>query len=168
MNVLMPGSVPQSVCPRQPLSVWQKGNHPGMSSLNPMPFLWKNICALMGSEAPSVDAVQKRVKVGRGIVQRIREDKTNVQVESIRAIAQAFGLEAWQLLVPNLDAKNLPRLGEVKVVSASVLPSEITAAIANLDEGERQRLENVLRAHLGLPLGKEPAQLAPSQAIGAH
>lgn len=128
-----------------------------MATLNPFPFLWDNICSLMGGSSPSIDAVQAKTKVGRGIIQRIRDGETNVRGESLRALADAFGVQTWQLLVPGIDAKNLPKLGDVKVVAHSILATEVTAAIANAPEAQRIKAENILRLEFGLPIINDAA-----------
>jgi transcriptional regulator with XRE-family HTH domain len=114
--------------------------------------LWANICSLMGSDAPSLDAVAKLTKVGRGTVQRIKDGQTNIEAKNIALIAEAFSLEAWQLLVPDLDAKNKPTLGAVRVVTSSPLSSEVVARIANAGPAEILKLENRLRVEFDLPL----------------
>ena len=73
-----------------------------MAAIDPKDYLWKNICSLMGNDAPTVDVVQERLDVGRGTVQRIKKGETSVGTDILVQIAGKFGLEAWQLLVPGL------------------------------------------------------------------
>lgn len=64
----------------------------------------------MRAEAPSLDVVQKRTGVGRGTVQRIRDGDSATSLSILTKIAEAFGLEVWQLMVPGLDPDKLPEL----------------------------------------------------------
>lgn len=75
-----------------------------MPAIDPKDYLWRNICSLMGDPEPTVDSVQAKTGVGRGTVQRIKEGQTSVGTDKLTQIAEAFGLEAWQLLVPGLHA----------------------------------------------------------------
>jgi hypothetical protein len=47
---------------------------------------------------PSIDVVQKRVKVGRGTVQRIKEKEAATRLDSLTTIAQNLGVPVWRLL----------------------------------------------------------------------
>ncbi len=78
-----------------------------MPAIDPKDYLWKNICSLMGDTAPTVDAVQGKTGVGRGTIQRIKEGETSIGTDKLCQIAEAFNLEAWQLLVPGLQVPEL-------------------------------------------------------------
>jgi len=71
-----------------------------MEPKDPKTYLWRRICDLIGQESPSVDAVTKRLGIGRGTVQRIKEGETSVGTEKLVEIAKAFDLEVWELLKP--------------------------------------------------------------------
>ena len=73
-----------------------------MASQDPKTFLWSNIALLMGTGPPTVDAVQRKTQVGRGTVQRIKEGSTSTGTDTLLAIADAFGVEPWELLHPQL------------------------------------------------------------------
>lgn len=49
-------------------------------------------------------------KVGRSTVQRIAKGETPAELDNLEAIARAFDLEPWQLLVPGMDPSNPPVL----------------------------------------------------------
>ena len=76
-----------------------------MASQDPKTFLWSNIALLMGTGSPTVDAVQRKTQVGRGTVQRIKEGSTSTGTDTLLAIADAFGVEPWELLQPQLGKK---------------------------------------------------------------
>jgi hypothetical protein len=101
MDVCIDPSVPLPVCSSQPISVRDK-RHTRRMYREPRTFLWGNICALMGYgpdvEEPSIDAVQERVGVGRGTVQRIRDENIGTRLNSIATIAESLGVPVWRLL----------------------------------------------------------------------
>lgn len=78
-----------------------------MEPIDPKSYLWGNICALIGGPEPTIDAAMKRLKVGRGTVQRIRDAQTSVGLDVLRTISGEFGIEVWQLLQPP-HAKDRP------------------------------------------------------------
>lgn len=101
-----------------------------MATADPRTYLWKNICALMLAEDPSLDAVVKRTKIGRGTVQRIKAGDTATRLSSLEAIAKAFGIEVWQLLVKGLDPKSLPQLATAPAIE----PGNLAARVAAIEE----------------------------------
>lgn len=80
------------------------------TSNDPKRILWMNVCALMGEPKPSIDAIVKRTKISRGTIQRMRDQKTSVGLDMLNEVAKAFGVRAWQLLVPGLNPNALPDL----------------------------------------------------------
>lgn len=111
--MLMPNIVPHSVHQAQPHSVWEPFYRLPIMESDPKKFLWKNICSLMpgpGGKDPSIDDVTKKTKVGRGTIQRIKEGNTSCGLDVVTKLATAFGIDPWQLLVPNIDPNRLPRL----------------------------------------------------------
>jgi hypothetical protein len=64
----------------------------------------------MNDVDPSLDKVAARTKLGRGTVQRIRDGEAATRISSLHTLAEAFKLEVWQLLVPDLDPAALPHL----------------------------------------------------------
>lgn len=81
-----------------------------MDTLNPRNVLWRNVCALMGEERPTVDGVARRTKCSRGTIQRMRDGSTSIGIDILADVAAAFGVQPWHLLVPNLDPRALPDL----------------------------------------------------------
>ena len=101
INVCIDSSVPLAVCSSQPTSVRDK-RHTQPMYREPKTFLWANICALMGYgpdvAPPGIDAVKSRVGVGRGTVQRIREQSASTRLDGITTIAENLGVPVWRLL----------------------------------------------------------------------
>lgn len=50
----------------------------------------------------------EKVGVGEATIERMIKGKADVRLDSIEAVARGFGLQAWQLLVPDLDPRNPP------------------------------------------------------------
>ena len=122
-----------------------------MASQDPKTFLWSNIALLMGTGSPTVDAVQRKTQVGRGTVQRIKEGSTSTGTDTLLAIADAFGVEPWELLQPQLG-KQTANLGANKATSPTLAQAlEVVAASLNQLPDERrelaaQRLQTLARA----------------------
>lgn len=81
-----------------------------------------NVSALMAASAPRPNAprgvadlssnpkLAKKTKLGTGTISRLRNGSVNANLETLEAIAKAFDVEPWQLLVPVMDPNNPPVL----------------------------------------------------------
>jgi hypothetical protein len=59
----------------------------------------------------SQKALAKATELGRGTIQRalgLDPSKTAVAIDTLAALAKAYDLHAWQLLIPDLDPTNPP------------------------------------------------------------
>src|SRR5450830_549402 len=105
-----------------------------MSADDPKTFLWSNICILMQDENPPIDAVQRKTKVGRGTIQRIKEGATSIGIDKLHEIADAFNLPVWQLLVPGLGVaqpkSDISRLEDRAVTSSA--PDALRSSVINI------------------------------------
>lgn len=81
----------------------------------PRDILRANLKALMSThqELDTIVKVSERSGVSKGVVERMTKAEANTGVDHLQGIAQAFGLEVWQLMVPNLEPTNAPVLQEV-------------------------------------------------------
>lgn len=61
-------------------------------------------------ELSTQSAVAKRAKVDQRAIGRILNRENEPTTEKLAKLAKAFDLEPWQLLVPDLDARNPPLL----------------------------------------------------------
>lgn len=52
-------------------------------------------------------------KVGRTTVRRMCDGTTPVNLDFVEVVAKLFGLDAWQLLVPDMDPKHPPTLRSI-------------------------------------------------------
>lgn len=83
-----------------------------MGNADQKSVLWTNIAALMrhhyGKE--NINQLHKESKVSLATFTRIKQQGTSVGIDIVGQVAAAFGLEAWQLLVPDLDPESVPTL----------------------------------------------------------
>lgn len=95
-----------------PVSVWDDSYSGDMPAIDPKAILWNNIVALMrhsyGKE--NINQLHKDSGVSLATITRIKQQETSVGVEIVGKVADAFGLEAWQLMVPNLQPDHAPVL----------------------------------------------------------
>ncbi len=100
---------------------------------------------LMGTGSPTVDAVQRKTQVGRGTVQRIKEGSTSTGTDTLLAIADAFGVEPWELLHPQLG-KQTANLVANKATSPTLAQAleVVAAALSSVPVEKRQALLGVL------------------------
>lgn len=131
-----------------------------MDPTDPRTYLWANVCALMGEDAPSLDRVAKRAGVGRGNVQRIREQE-GTELKTLAALAAGFRIQVWQLLVPGLDGRQLPQLS-----TAGPLTREVMNGLAAADRETLRRVDAVVRAALDMPA--PPMHRAATDTTQAH
>lgn len=73
-------------------------------------LLWANVTALMLHHWNEINLWQlaKRAKIGPATATRIKEARTSVGLDIVDKVAGVFGLQAWQLLLPDLDPANVP------------------------------------------------------------
>jgi hypothetical protein len=80
-------------------------------------ILWVNVQALMTLKFGEVNLYKtttesakqgKDKAISLGSLQRIKACETAIGIDVVDKIASFFEIEAWQLLVPNLDPSNLP------------------------------------------------------------
>jgi hypothetical protein len=91
-----------------PYSGWAFANHLAMA-LRPREILAANLKTLMGASRrlgtlPEIAAASKGA-LSNGTLDRIRRAESATSVDYVGALADVFGLEPWQLLVPGLRAE---------------------------------------------------------------
>lgn len=111
----MSTNLPRSVSFGQPESVVRAGYRPPMEKTAKQ-VLRENVLELLQKDAKLVGketGVTRLVKLGlsNGNAQRVL-DSSEVGTERLDQLARVFGLSAWQLLVPGLDPKQPPTLGD--------------------------------------------------------
>lgn len=72
--------------------------------------LWANTLAAMKHKygAENLNALSRDAKIGPGSASRIKQQKTAIGLDVVQKVAASFELEAWQLLMPDLDPTNPP------------------------------------------------------------
>ena len=75
----------------------------------------KNLNALMQShfDLDSAPKLAKKTKVGTGTISRLRNAKVDATLSVLEAIAIAYDLQPWQLLVPDLSPQDPPMLRDI-------------------------------------------------------
>lgn len=53
-------------------------------------------------------SLAKKAGVSMSTVARIRKQEAGTSIDALESIANCYGLQAWQLLMPNLDPTNPP------------------------------------------------------------
>lgn len=92
----------------------------GISSMSTRDILAANLKALMSRHAtinsgPALErATELRgCKVGKSTIDRATRSETPLNLDYIEVIAACYGLDAWQLLAPNLQPEHPPVLRAV-------------------------------------------------------
>lgn len=92
----------------------------GITSMRARKIVAQNLVALMGNSrslgsAPKLEAKTKEQgnKVGKSTIDRAMKADTPLTLDNLEALAKAFELDAWQLLVPGLSPSNPPLLRQV-------------------------------------------------------
>lgn len=81
---------------------------PKKGSQLPRETLAKNVKFLMDQNDNETEAsLAKRSGVSQKTVNNIINNRTSVQLDSVEAIAAAYGLNGWQLIIPGLPAELL-------------------------------------------------------------
>ena len=82
-------------------------DHDGMD--NPVDFtLADNVKRLMAHHRLAQAGVAKRAGMDQKTISRIIRREHSPSIDKLSGLAEAFGLQAWQLLVPYLDPSNPP------------------------------------------------------------
>lgn len=82
----------------------------GISRKSPRTVLAQNLKALMGREDLSQAGLGKKSGIAQSTIGRILAEKHAPDIDTLDAIAKTFHLNAWQMMVPNLDPSNPPLL----------------------------------------------------------
>jgi hypothetical protein len=99
----------------------------------PRRVLADNLRTLMDAH-PDLDTIKKVVSRGggsNGTVGRMLQGDTASRIDAVADVAKVFGLEAWQLLVPNLDPTHPPSL-EMDPGRTAKLQADLVSLAARL------------------------------------
>lgn len=83
-----------------------------MQPIDTRPILWTNLSALMSAHwgKPNLSRLSKEAGVGLASCDRIKKQSTSLGLELVESVAGVFGLQAWQILTPDLDPLDPPVL----------------------------------------------------------
>lgn len=113
----MSATVTEFGYPCQPQTVSSVRYGPAVNSerKNPLASVAANVakCMESGRGPASQIALGAKVGIGQSTVGRILTGENDPRIGTLDKIAAAYGLETWQLLVPDLDPKNPPILRSV-------------------------------------------------------
>jgi transcriptional regulator with XRE-family HTH domain len=98
--------------------------------MDPKQILAQNVKLLKAYSGLANLKLAKKCGVSEGTINRAQKASVALDIDSIEAIASAFGLHAWQLLVPNLDPRNPHMVAELTTAERD-LYRKLSAAINN-------------------------------------
>lgn len=83
-----------------------------MQPIDTRPILWTNLSALMSAHwgKPNLSRLSKEAGVGLASCDRIKKQSTSFGLDLVESVAAVFGLQAWQILTPDLDPLDPPTL----------------------------------------------------------
>lgn len=94
-----------------------------------------NLTALMKAhkELTSDGKVAARAGLDQKTVWRMVNEANSANIRTVSRVAEAFGLAAWQILVPGLDPNNLPvvTMTETERQFYARLKTDITTLVTN-------------------------------------
>jgi hypothetical protein len=94
----------------------------------PRDIVSANLKALMKAH-PELNTLKKITAKGgppNGVLDRMRRADAASRIDSVAQVARVFGLEPWQLLVPNLDPAAPPQL-EMSAAKAQEMRQHLDA-----------------------------------------
>jgi hypothetical protein len=73
-------------------------------------ILWENVSELMLHHWNEINLYRlaKEAGIGLGGASRLKDQKTSARLSTVEKLAKVWKLEPWQLLLPDLDPKNIP------------------------------------------------------------
>ena len=98
--------------------------------MDPKDILAENVKTLKDRSGLGNLKLSKKCNVSEGTINRALKATGALDIDSIDAIARAFGLHAWQLLVPHLDPTNPHVVAELTSAERE-LYKKLSAAISN-------------------------------------
>lgn len=123
--------------------IWVASTRKWSASRGIVPFMGKksaaeivgaNLDRLMGEAGLSNVTLENRLsrRVTKSTIGRIRNVEISAGIGNIEEVARAFGLEAWQFLIPDVSTTNKPRLAGSSAAANSVTSSAADAELLEL------------------------------------
>lgn len=135
--------------------IWVESTRKWSGSPGIVPFMGKksaaeivgaNLDRLMSEAGLSNVTLESRLSrhVTKSTIGRMRNAESSAGIGNIEQIARAFGLEAWQFLIPDVSTTNKPRLAGLAPASNAPSPSpadiELLELFHQLDDTYRALL----------------------------
>lgn len=150
----------------QPNSEWHLGYRIRMNKHDSRKALGESLRALMRLRWGGENLTRLGVKVlGSSSAQgtRVLDNENNTGIKTLDVVANHFGLEPWQLLVPNFDAAHPPVLVPAQSLETLISP-DLAERIRNLGPEDLRALENTARAHLRMDAALQPESFTTTTA----
>lgn len=96
-----------------------------------------------GKKFNSITDLSDKSGLGTSTIDRLRKSQASLRLDTLESVARAYGLDAWQVLVPELDLKNPPKLAGDGL---SEKEKKMIAAFQELTEPEKAGLLATARA----------------------
>lgn len=92
--------------------------------------LARNLKALMKAhkELSTLPKITAQCGVSNGTLDRMRRAAAGARIDQVELVARAFGLEAWQMMVPGLEPKNPPVLAAASDAERALYAKILQAA----------------------------------------
>jgi transcriptional regulator with XRE-family HTH domain len=130
--------------------------------------LWLSLERLMEARygGSNINKLSRESGVGLGTVARLKSNKSSVALDKVDKLAAVFGVEPWQLLMPNFGP-------DAQEESFSPLATDIARAIDRIEDPEAQQRAYALALQVvGLataPVSSSPAPVpTPTLAPVPH
>lgn len=94
---------------------------------------------------------------------RVIDGQNNTGVKALDVVADHFGIEPWQLLVPGFNAAHPPVLAPAQSLEALLSP-DLVARIRELGPEDLRAFENTARAHLRMDAALQPESFTTTTA----
>ena len=93
-------------------------------------ILARNLKALMKAhrELNTLPKITAQCGVSNGTLDRMRRATAATRIDQVELVAGAFGLAAWQMMVPGLEPKNPPVLAAASEAERLLYSKLLTAA----------------------------------------
>lgn len=123
--------------------IWVESTRKWSGSPGIVPFMGKksaaeivgaNLDRLMTEAGLSNVTLESRLSrhVTKSTIGRMRNAESSAGIGNIEQIARAFGLEAWQFLIPDVSTTNKPRLASNAPIVSDPAPSPAAAELLEL------------------------------------
>jgi transcriptional regulator with XRE-family HTH domain len=126
-------------------------------------LLWANLCRLVGSDH-TIQGIARKLGVPQATIQRIRKASVSTGIDIVQSLADALGVEVWELLAPPGATQRLSAEAMAIAAAFDALPN------GNFEEISQRRwtyismLRQLNHAEHPTATSPEPTHAAPPSA----